>query len=60
MKIEWPEKVTNEKVLELTGEKRTYLNNILRTKAIGLNIFEDCLLLDVIKGKITAVKGVGR
>jgi hypothetical protein len=31
-KIEWSEKVTNEKVLERIGEKRTFLNNILRRK----------------------------
>ena len=28
-KIKWPEKITNEKVLERIGEKRTLLNNIL-------------------------------
>ena len=28
-KIKWSEKVTNEQVLELTGEKRTLQNNIL-------------------------------
>ena len=32
-KIKWPEKVTNEQVLERIGEKRTLLNNILRRKA---------------------------
>ena len=31
-KIKWSEKVTSEKVLEHIGEKRTLLNNILRTK----------------------------
>jgi hypothetical protein len=31
-KIKWPEKVTNEQVLEHIGEKRTLLNNILRRK----------------------------
>ena len=29
----WPEKVTNEQVLDRIGEKRTLLNNILCTKA---------------------------
>ena len=36
--LEW-EKVTNEQVLERLGEKRAFLNNILRTKAIGSVIF---------------------
>jgi len=35
-KIKWSEKVTNEKVLEPIGEKRTLLNNILLEKSIGL------------------------
>ena len=29
-KIKWPEKVTNEQVIERIGEKSTLLNNILR------------------------------
>ena len=32
-KIKWPEKVTNEQVLERIGESRTLLNNILRRTA---------------------------
>jgi hypothetical protein len=32
-KIKWPEKVTNEQVLERLGEKKTLLNNILCRKA---------------------------
>ena len=31
--IKWSEKITDEKVLERVREKRTLLNNILRTKA---------------------------
>jgi hypothetical protein len=31
-KIKWSEKITNEQVLELIGEKRTLLNNTLRRK----------------------------
>ena len=27
-KIKWSEKITNEEVLERTGEKRTFINNI--------------------------------
>ena len=60
-KIKWPEKVTNEQVLERIGEKRTLLNNILRRKAnwIG-HILRICLLHDAIEGQMTKVKGVGR
>ena len=29
-KIKWPEKVTNEQILQRIGENRTLLNNILR------------------------------
>jgi len=32
-KITWPEKVTNEHALDLIGENRTLLNNILRINA---------------------------
>ena len=32
-RIKWPEKVTNEQVLGRIGEKRIFLNNILRRKA---------------------------
>ena len=31
-KIKWSEKITNEQVLELTGETRTLLNKILFIK----------------------------
>ena len=50
-KIKWPEKVTNEQVLERVGEKRTLLNNILRRKANWTASFMIPL---------TEVKGVGR
>ena len=32
-RIKWPEKVTNEQLIERIGEKRTLLNNILRRKS---------------------------
>ena len=32
-KIKWPEKITDEHVLEHIGERRTLLNNILYRKA---------------------------
>ena len=36
--IKCPEKVTNE-ILKRTGQKRTFLNNILLEKPIGLVVF---------------------
>ena len=61
-KIKWSEKVTNEQVLDRIREKRTLLNNILRRKVnwIGHILRRNCLLLDVIEGQMTEVKGVGR
>ena len=51
-KIKWPGKITNEKVLERTGEKRKLLNNILRRKDnwIGHILRGNCLLHDAIEG----------
>ena len=58
-KIKRSEKVTNEEVIEHTGEMRTLLNNILRRKAnwIGHILRRNFLLHDVIEGQM---KGVGR
>ena len=60
-KIKLSEKVTNEQVLDPTGEKRTLLNNILRRKAnwIGHILRSNCLH-DAIEGQMTEVKGVRR
>ena len=60
-KKKWSEKITNEHVLNCIGEKRTLLNNILRTKAnwIGHILRRNCLLHDAIEGLMTEVK-VGR
>ena len=38
-KIKWSEKITEEKLLERVGEKRTLSNNILRRKVNRLVIF---------------------
>jgi hypothetical protein len=38
-KIKWSEKVTSGEVLERIGKKRTFLNNILYRKPIGLVTF---------------------
>ena len=61
-KLKWPEKVTNEQVLERIGEKRTLLNDILRTKTnwTGHILRRNCLLRDAIEEQMTKVKGVGR
>ena len=61
-KIKWSEKVTNEQVLDLLGEKRTLINNILRRKAnwIGHILRKNCLLLGAFEGQMMEVKGVGR
>ena len=61
-KIKWSEKVTNEQVLDLIGEKKTLLNDILRRKANWIDhiLRRNCLLHNAIEGHMTEVKGVGR
>ena len=61
-KTKWSDKVTNEQVLQRVGEKRTLLNNTLRTKAnwICHILRKNSLLHDAIEGQITEVKGVER
>ena len=61
-KIKWPEKVTNDQILDCVGGKRTLLDNILRRKAnwIGYIQRRNCLLHDAIEGEMMKVKGVGR
>ena len=61
-KIKWPEKVTNEQVVERIGEKRILLNNILSRKANWIDhiLRRNCLLHDSIEGQTTEVKGAGR
>ena len=56
------ERVTNEQVLDRIGEKRTLLKNILHRKPnwIGHILRRNCLLHDVIEGRMTEVRGVGR
>ena len=50
-KVKWSEKVTNEKILERIGEKRTLENNIQRRKAnwTGHILRRNCLLHDAIE-----------
>ena len=60
-KIKWSEKVTNEQVLQRTGEKRTLLNNILRIKVNWIcHILTINCLLRCIEGQMTEVKYVRR
>jgi hypothetical protein len=61
-KIKWSEKVTNEQVLDRTGEKNILINSILRRNAnwIGHILRRSLLLHDAIEGQTTRVKGVGR
>ena len=61
-KIQWSEKVTNEQLLDLIGEKRTLINNIVRRKAnwIGHILRRNFLFHYAIEGQMMEVKGVGR
>jgi hypothetical protein len=51
--IKWSDKVTNEQVLESVGEKRTFLNNILRRKVnwIGHILRRNCLFMVLLKDR---------
>ena len=61
-KIKSSDNVTNEQVIGRIGEKRAFLNNILRRTAnwIGHILRRNCLLYDAIEGQMTEVKGMGR
>ena len=62
-KIKRSERVTNEQVLERIGEKRAFLNYILRRKANWIGRIlrrKNCLLHDAIEGQMTEVKEVRR
>ena len=60
-KIILSEKVTNDEVLERTGEKRTLLHILCRkVNCIGHKLRRNCLLHGVIERQMTEVKGVGR
>ena len=61
-KTKWSDKITNEQVLDRTGEKRTLLNNIQRRKAnfIGQILRGNCLLHVAIEGQMTEVKEAER
>ena len=59
-KIKRSDKVANEEVYEPVGEKRIFLNNILRRKAnwIG-HIPRRDFFNDAMEGKMTEINGVG-
>ena len=62
-KIKWPEKVTNEQVLECIGGKRTLINNIICRRKINWIdhiLRRNCLLHVAIEGQMTEVKGLGK
>ena len=55
--IKWPEKVTNEQVLERIGKKRTLSINILRRKANWIGHIQKKLILhDANEGQMTEGK----
>jgi len=58
--IKFPEKLTNEQVLERIYGKMTLLNNTLRRKAnwIGHILKINCLLHNSIEGQMTGMNGV--
>ena len=60
--VKWSEKVTNEEVLELIGEKKTLINKILCRKADWTShiLRRNCHFHDAIEGQMTKVKVVGR
>ena len=60
-KIKWPEKLTNELVIERIGEKRTFLPNTLRRKVnwIG-HILRTNRLFHTIIETDNGSKGAGR
>ena len=53
--IKWPDKITNEQVLERIGEKRTLVNNIPRISQLDWSYSDHG-----IEGNMTEVKGVAR
>jgi hypothetical protein len=61
-KIKWTENGTNREVIECLEEKRTLLNNILRTKANWIShiLRRNCFLDVAIDGQRTEIKGAGR
>ena len=61
-RINWTEKITNEKVLRRVGESRTMMMTIVRRKKnwIGHIIRGEGLLREVIEGKMVGKRGPGR
>ena len=61
-KVKWTDMVTNEEVLSRVNVKRSILDTVLQRKAnwIGYILRRNCLLHDVIEGKLDGTPGVGR
>ena len=57
-KIKWPEKITNEEVIECIREKRKFQTNIHRRKVnwIGHILRRNCLLHDSNEKQATKMK----
>ena len=60
--VVWRDKMSNEKVLEAVGEKRSILHVILdrQKRWIGHNLRRGGLLQEVIEGKMDGKRGQGR
>ena len=61
-KIIWTDKVTNEAVLRRIGEERSLISTIYRRqkKWLGHTLRHECLLRDVMEGRMVGKRGRGR
>ena len=61
-KISWAERITNDEVLRLVGERRQMVDTIVRRKKnwIGHSLRHECLLREVIEGKMVGKRPRGR
>jgi len=61
-KISWVERITNDEVLRLVGERRQIVDTIVKRKKnwIGHSLRHECLLREVIEGKMVGKRPRGR
>jgi len=61
-KVSWKDRKTNEEVLSAVSEERSLVNTILHRKKnwIGHILRNDCLMRDVIEGRMEGKRPVGR
>lgn len=61
-KISWTERITNDEVLRLVGERRQMVDTIVKRKKnwIGHSLRHECLLREVIEGKMVGKRPRGR